>query len=131
MVAESDITAVAGKPALSSGQNIPKVPGQHLLHYSPATPIRLFDSKASLLAFAETQSNCAALLIGDGEIKNGRTYHLPNNPAKMAESLYDILHQVDSLNVAQLLIEMPPKQPEWLAIRDRLRRASYKPGPDI
>ncbi len=131
MVAEEDVIAVAGKLALSSVQNLPKAPGQHLLHYSPATPIQLFDSKAGLLAFAETQSNYAALLIGDGTIKNGSTYHLPNNPEEMAESLYDTLHQMDSLNVALLLIEMPPKQSEWLAIRDRLRRASYTPSPDI
>jgi L-threonylcarbamoyladenylate synthase len=33
---------------------------------------------------------------------------------------------MDALGVAKLLIELPPHQPEWMAIHDRLRRASHK-----
>lgn len=126
MIAEAEIEAVAGKPALKSDQILPKAPGQHLLHYSPTTPIKLFDTKEALLAFAETETNCAALLLGDGIIANGKTFNLPCNPHEMGEKLYDTLHQMDALNTKLLLVELPPSQPEWLAIRDRLSRASYK-----
>lgn len=125
MIAESEVAAVAGKPAVTTLKAAPKVPGQHRLHYSPTTPIRMFDAKATLLAFAEKKASCAALLIGDGEITNGQTFNLPNNPSEAAEKLYDTLHQMDALGVELLLIEMPPNQSEWLAIRDRLSRASH------
>lgn len=124
MIQESAIEKVAGKPALVSNQAMPKVPGQHLLHYSPRTPIKLFDSKQALIRFFQTQSNCAALIIGENEDSNGKIFSLPKNPDDMAEKLYDTLHQMDALNVALLIIEMPPDEPEWLAIRDRLSRAS-------
>lgn len=126
MIAEADVEAVAGKPAIKNNQEAPKVPGQHLLHYSPNTPVHLFETKADLLAFAQTQKNCAALLIGEGVIANSRTFNLVDDPKKMAEKLYSTLHQMDRLNVDLLLIESPPDEPQWLPIRDRLTRASHK-----
>ena len=126
MIAESEIAAVAGKPALTMQVDIPKAPGQHLLHYSPTTPIQLFGSKASLLDFASKQKSCAALLIGSGKITQGKTFNLPDDPEIVAKKLYDTLHQMDALQADILLIEMPPNQAEWLAIRDRLMRASHK-----
>jgi L-threonylcarbamoyladenylate synthase len=129
MVAESEIAAAAGKSALTTQLDVPKAPGQHALHYSPTTPIRLFASKVRLLDFAESaenQKSCAALVIGNGDIAQGKTFNLPDNPAAVAEKLYDTLHQMDALQVETLLIELPPNQPEWWAIRDRLKRASHK-----
>jgi L-threonylcarbamoyladenylate synthase len=126
MITEAEIEAVAGVPALKDSIEVPKAPGQHLLHYSPNTPVQLFSSRQQLLQFAETETNCAALLLGEGRIANGQTFCLPDNPIGMAEKLYDTLHQMDALGVAKLLIELPPHQPEWMAIHDRLRRASHK-----
>ena len=126
MITEAEIQVVAGLPALTENKNLPKVPGQHLLHYSPKTPVQLFESRESLIKAAETEASCAALLLGEGRIPNGKTFNLPNNPVGLAEKLYDTLHQMDALEVAKLLIEAPPKQSEWLAIHDRLSRASHK-----
>ena len=121
MIAEAEIEAVTGKLAITNKESAPKAPGQHLLHYSPSTQIKIFDSKIALLAFAKTHKNCAALLIGEGIIANGQTFNLSQKPKEMAEKLYDTLHQMDALNVELLLVEMPPKQPQWLAIRDRAK----------
>jgi L-threonylcarbamoyladenylate synthase len=126
MITENEIMSVAGKSALVGKQDAPKVPGQHLLHYSPTTPIKLFSTKEELLAFAETESSCAALLLGDGVVPHCKTFNLSKHAASVAEKLYDTLHQMDALGVAWLLIETPPKTQEWLAIHDRLSRASHK-----
>jgi L-threonylcarbamoyladenylate synthase len=126
MIAEAELEAVAGIPAIHEQKVLPKAPGQHLLHYSPKTPVQLFASREALLQAALIETNFAGLLIGDGKLNGGKTFNLPNNPDGMAEKLYDTLHQMDALNVTKLLIEMPPKSPEWLAIQDRLTRASHK-----
>ena len=125
MITERDLQAVVGVAATVERKVLPKAPGQHLLHYSPKTPVQLFSSREALMHAAAAETNCAALLIGDGQIANGSTFNLPNNPAGMAEKLYDTLHQMDALKVVKLLIETPPKSPEWSAIHDRLSRASY------
>ena len=134
MISGAAIEAVAGKPALENQHNLtndlPKVPGQHLLHYAPKTPIKLFESRAALVDFAKTSSQkCAALLVG--EIGNsdklpGCNYvNLPDNAEQFAERLYSTLHTMDTQNVELLLIEVPPNAPEWLAILDRLSRAAH------
>jgi L-threonylcarbamoyladenylate synthase len=126
MISEDALTKVAGKPASASKERLPKAPGQHLLHYSPSTPIKLFHAKNDLFAFAENEANCAVLIFGNDVVKNRQTFHLPSHPANVAEKLYDTLHQMDALGVSLLLIESPPDTPEWLAIHDRLSRASHQ-----
>ncbi len=126
MITTSELEAVAGIPPLKNQTSVPKAPGQHRLHYSPKTPIKLFESRDALLTFAKTQVRCALLVIGDKVISDNTTFNLPNDAANAAEKLYDVLHQMDALNLRSLLIELPPPAEQWLAIRDRLQRASQK-----
>ena len=121
MISKADIERVAGKAARQFSQPI-KAPGQHALHYSPRTPMQLFTSRASLIA--HVNSNCAALLIGEGAQPNCQAFQLNKNAADVAQQLYDTLHKMDTLGMKQLLIEAPPTAPEWLAILDRLTRAA-------
>ncbi len=125
MVPEANIHAVAGVPALKSNHPLPKAPGQHLLHYSPRTPIKLFTLRDDLNRFTTSQKNCAALIIGEGALPNCPHFILPNRPDEAAERLYDTLHQMDTLKADLLLVETPPITPEWLAIADRLSRAAH------
>ena len=125
MVPEANIHGVAGLPAFRNNVAVPKAPGQHLLHYSPRTPIQLFTSREALLAFAASQKDCAALLFGDGEMPICRYLQLNASVADVAEKLYASLHTLDALHVQQLLIEAPPNAPEWQAILDRLTRAAH------
>ena len=121
MLPEASIEALAGRPAKSFSQPI-KAPGQHALHYSPRTPLRLFTSRAELLKNATARS--AALLLGAGAVPNCTYFELNNNATDVAQQLYDTLHKMDALGAEILLIEAPPVTPEWLAILDRLTRAS-------
>jgi L-threonylcarbamoyladenylate synthase len=123
MIAETAIEEVAGKPSLQHTINLPKVPGQHLQHYSPKTEAMLFQVRADLINFAQSQKSCAALLFGDGALPNCQYFILPDYPKEAAERLYDTLHHMDALKVKTLLIEKPPNQQDWLAITDRLTRA--------
>jgi len=124
MITEVALTAVAGVPQQIQLRP-PKAPGQHLLHYSPQTPLQLFTSRAALIDAAARENSCAALLLGDGLIEHCTSFNVPNNPVGMAEKLYDTLHRMDALHVEKLLIEAPPRTVEWLAIHDRLARASH------
>ncbi|MBM3350644.1 MAG: threonylcarbamoyl-AMP synthase [Betaproteobacteria bacterium] len=133
MIGEAEICRVAGaehqiKPAEQhQSQGVPKVPGQHALHYSPHTPLRLFDNRQALLSayaqYAERKTACAAMLIGGGNVPDCPTTTLPDQPGKAAELLYASLHDLDDLGAAYLLVELPPDSPAWVAVRDRLTRA--------
>lgn len=130
MIAQAQIEAIAEKPALAHAHTKPKVPGQHLLHYSPRTPTRLFDDYIELQKHTQTYGNCAALLIGNVATDLSSCFQhsiaLSDTPAYVAEHLYESLHTLDQLQASAILILLPPNQPEWAAIRDRLTRAGYQ-----
>jgi L-threonylcarbamoyladenylate synthase len=121
MISEAEIEKVANKKASQFAQTI-KAPGQHHLHYAPRTPVRLCKNRAEVLQNATV--NTVALLIGEGAQPIGQVFQLDNNAANVAQHLYETLHKMDALNAQQLLIEAPPHAPEWLAIIDRLTRAT-------
>ena len=50
---------------------------------------------------------------------------MPVDPAKYASQLYAALHTLDAAGVARIIVDMPPDEEAWLAVRDRLRRASF------
>lgn len=127
MLPEANIQAVAGVPAAKAAPVI-KAPGQHVVHYSPRTPIQLFNSRADLVSYANAHPDIhtAALLLGAGALPNCTYFELNNNATDVAQKLYDTLHHMDALHADKLLIEAPPNATEWLAILDRLMRAAHR-----
>jgi L-threonylcarbamoyladenylate synthase len=132
MVSEADIANAAEKPQSKKAlikKETTKVPGQHLLHYSPVTPLQGFSSRAELIkaaaALTQVGKTCAALLLAEGEPSILLSEILPSDPAQYAEKLYSVLHTLDALKVEHLLIELPPDEIAWHPILDRLSRAMH------
>ncbi len=134
MISEEAITRVAGASQHASPDKtalkqlrVPKVPGQHALHYSPRTPLMLFSDRATLVkeseALKQAHLTCAALLIGAGDKPGCSVMQLLAKPEQVAEQLYSALHSLDALKVDRLLVELPPDTPAWAAVLDRLSRA--------
>jgi L-threonylcarbamoyladenylate synthase len=51
---------------------------------------------------------------------------MPRDPVVYAARLYAALHALDEAGVERIIVTMPPDRPEWLAVRDRLVRASSR-----
>jgi L-threonylcarbamoyladenylate synthase len=49
---------------------------------------------------------------------------LPADPLSYAARLYAALHQLDAAGLDRIIVETPPTGDDWLAIHDRLQRAS-------
>jgi L-threonylcarbamoyladenylate synthase len=125
-----DLQRVIGSVEVRSSQSIHgPLPSPGLLprHYSPKTPVELFESRASLderLASEPTGERLGRLLIGTAEADVTDQLLLPADPRLYSARLYDALHTLDARGLAGILIELPPDIPEWLAVRDRLSRAA-------
>jgi L-threonylcarbamoyladenylate synthase len=52
------------------------------------------------------------------------TIVMPSDPLAYAAQLYAVLHQLDHAGVDRIVVALPPDTEEWLAVRDRLRRAA-------
>lgn len=138
MISEAEIAEVAGTlqqaKAVSAQQKpaqpTPKAPGQHALHYSPRTPLSLYQDRSALLAACSAlhaaHKSCAALLLGTGAAPDCEVITLPAQPDKVAEALYSALHALDAMKVDRLLVELPPDTAQWAAVRDRLTRAGHQ-----
>ena len=49
---------------------------------------------------------------------------MPKEPAAYAQKLYAALRELDSAGCERILVEAPPADDSWAAVRDRLRRAA-------
>jgi L-threonylcarbamoyladenylate synthase len=102
-------------------------PGMMPRHYAPRTPVELVSGRANFDERAkELRSHgekFGEVLLG-GESSDEDRIAMPADPAGYAARLYEVLHRLDVLGLSRILIEMPPPEDQWMAVRDRLSRAA-------
>jgi L-threonylcarbamoyladenylate synthase len=109
-----------------------KSPGQLARHYAPKARLvlRLWTDEADLhrrLADLKTDSSRICVLATHPVEDPGRWLRfarLPADPEGFARALYAELHEADQAEPDLIVVEAPPRLPEWRAIIDRLMRAS-------
>lgn len=106
---------------LENGNGDVRVPGQHHRHYAPATPAWRFGVADEAL---RGNPRLGWLLCGSDIEVAGIALDLGNDPVRYAQRFYAALYRLDRADVAGILVEMPPDQEPWQAIRDRIGRAT-------
>jgi L-threonylcarbamoyladenylate synthase len=107
-------------------------PGQLSRHYAPRAKLLVlgWTDGAGLTAALQAREvdRADACLLTFDPLGAGpdwkRVIHLSDDPAKVAQTLYSSLHDADCAAARWIVVEAPPKGPEWNAIEDRLKRAS-------
>jgi L-threonylcarbamoyladenylate synthase len=105
-------------------------PGLRHRHYAPALArVRL----AGAAELGAAWPGAATLLVREGTARSLRErqgtraaplHTLDDGPAGFARGLYGALYRIERERPAELLIEEPPADEAWLAVRDRLLRAT-------
>lgn len=137
LISAAMIAEVCGAVEIGAkGEGVSRSPGQMAKHYSPRTPVVLceagvFDLDNELywgMLTVPRDSWIGVLEFGSGFWSGNRPETIcrvmPTNSEEYATRLYETLHELDQLDVARIVIEMPPDTPEWAAVRDRLTRAA-------
>lgn len=104
-----------------------RVPGLAKVHYAPLKPLFLVQSEdlQSIANFIHIKClKYSCLSFQSHSIENIIWHQAPQQAALYAKNLYSLLHQLDTENTKGIILEMPPSQPSWAAIIDRLNRAS-------
>lgn len=106
-------------------------PGRFPRHYAPKTPLELAtDNDAGVqraTGMIEKGSKVGLLPLGamprpfDASLT---VVTMPRSPADYASDLFASLHRLDAMGLDRIVAVMPPKEDNWLAIRDRLLRAA-------
>ncbi len=133
-IGAADIARVLGRPPqAATGEGAPRVSGSLAAHYAPRTPLRLLPAGQLASAAGQvlaTGGRVAVLALAEPTMqKAGLEWkRMPAQPAAYARALYASLREADALGCAAILVEQPPGDEAWLAIRDRLRRAAAGAG---
>jgi L-threonylcarbamoyladenylate synthase len=129
-VSVAALARVLGHSPRGAGDDAPRASGTLAAHYAPRTPSSLVARdalRAELAQFAERDERVAVLAHGatapDGF--DGVWIDAPAEPADYAHALYANLRALDAADADVMLIEEVPDDPDWLAVRDRLGRATH------
>jgi L-threonylcarbamoyladenylate synthase len=73
--------------------------------------------------------SCAVISLGPLSqsfhgIPFAKVLEMPVTPHEYAQRLYSTLREADRPGTQTILVEMPPDEMEWTAIRDRITRAT-------
>ncbi|MFI5458089.1 MAG: L-threonylcarbamoyladenylate synthase [Isosphaerales bacterium] len=104
----------------------PSSPGQMPVHYAPRTPSFRVERGEDLGGVVH-RGNTAVVSFGeqaDRALPAAVARFTLESPAEASRRLYDVLHHCDSLGLDSIVVVMPPADPEWQAVRDRLVRAT-------
>jgi L-threonylcarbamoyladenylate synthase len=105
-------------------------PGMLDRHYAPKTPLRLFETAERGAVEAEIRQAKArgkrvGVMAWSKEVNGADPLIiLPSSPLASARILYSVLHRLDDEGCDLILVERPPGEPRWAAIKDRLERAA-------
>lgn len=110
-------------------------PGSLASHYATTTPLEICQSYESLFsrssdllqqgvrtAVITRSTHQIPTLDSNNEL---RYIFMPDNPFGFGKKLYATLRELDDANFDRILVEAPPDDLEWLAVADRLNRASH------
>jgi len=116
------------KKQSSIKKSTPRVSGQLDSHYKPRKTLyytdnwQLFDKIKHLLA-----KEIFTISLSDHFAKNKNLHHqLPNDTKVVAYQLYDILRHADQSAAEVIVIELPPNEIKWEAIREKIIKAGRK-----
>jgi len=118
----------------SSGER-PKVlasPGMLERHYAPRTPLEVAEPEEIPRRIAQLQrQGLKSAVVShqelDGVPPGECLIRLGSDPVAYARDFYDTLHRLDKRGLDRIVVCQLPAGDEWLALRDRLRRAAH-PG---
>ena len=100
-------------------------PGMGERHYAPRARLELVAPGAGL-----SQGSNRVAYVGLGALPHlPEGIHgvlLPLDAEAVGSRLYALLHELDDAGFERIIMELPPEGEAWLAVRDRLRRASSK-----
>lgn len=129
------ITGPLGTPEAAEAEDAPRAaPGMIARHYAPRARVTLVATDALEGAMREAASRAgvrsAAITWSGAPFVSGAAlaahHRLPPEAGAYAAELYDTLHAIDDADCHEVLVELPPADPAWDGVRDRLTRAAHR-----
>ncbi|MCW3099405.1 MAG: translation factor [Chthonomonadaceae bacterium] len=115
-----------GLPPQTDDAPLP-APGMLSRHYAPRAPLELYADGTprmhQLLALGRRVGRLTFDTMPAG-LPGLKVIAMSRDPALYANRLYAALHELDAGGVDAILVDIPPVEEAWMAVRDRLERAA-------
>lgn len=128
-VSVEQLRAVLGEVRIRGGSDmgVADSPGRQSRHYAPRARAVAFEARDRCRLPADRPN--VALMVLDPQAAEprpgGQVTAMPHEPEGYARHFYRVLRDLDSLpGIAEIQIELPPDEPRWAAVRDRIQRAT-------
>ena len=133
LVARRRIEAIVGPIDLRVRRDgeTARSPGLMEKHYAPRTPLECVADDGrqrveSLAAQGHRVGWLSMTAATSGSTPNVVRIEMPAGAEAYASCLYDTLHQLDAADLDRIIVALPPEDDDWLAVHDRIHRASEK-----
>jgi len=131
-ISRADVHRACGLHPLSKEElltHTPRAPGTLLAHYAPTARVRLMDARqlqAGLDVLGADAAHMAVYTRAPLRSASPRIIlrRMPDDAAAAAQQLFAALRGFDDAGARLIWIEIPPDQPAWEGVRDRLQRAA-------
>lgn len=136
LISAEQLESVTGGPIVRASSrrevSLPAAsPGQMAVHYAPRTPTWRVEPGTPIPSPLLAGQRFGLLLVGrhdpivatEPRLRASSWRDWPDHTIA-ARELYATLHAWDSSGLDAILVFMPPRTPDWEALRDRLTRAS-------
>ena len=131
LINSESLTQVLGTTPGSAAPGGTRAPGTLATHYAPRTRAKLLPRNDLLAALAGLGGPSAHISVLAHSVSQppefeGAWFDAPGESARYAQQLYANLRALDAREADEIWIEAPPDGPDWVAIGDRLRRATHR-----
>ncbi len=111
--------------ALAGSTGILKSPGSLAVHYAPRSPAFRASTRAEVDRAIGLEGVVVVAIGGHAGLDLSRSpRHILESPDEAARGLYDLMRRCDLMEPRAIVVLMPPDEPRWRAVRDRLARAT-------
>jgi L-threonylcarbamoyladenylate synthase len=119
-----DVVLAAG--VVTDEQAVRASPGMDARHYAPRARLEIAPGREAAITRRRELGDDAALILLGGAAEQGALVRaLPADPEGYGRELYATLHALDDAGARVIVVEAVPADEDWLAVRDRLSRASH------
>lgn len=134
---ESVLGTIAIAPHAGDSTSALPSPGRMERHYAPRAAAEIIPAdqfaacSATIRSHAGPAARIGRIQLGDLPVARNASADpmiviLPVDAAGYSAGLYAALHRLDDLGATHILIDAVPDNHDWMAVRDRLRRASHQ-----
>ena len=130
-IAVDALARVLGRAPDAPGAGAPRAPGTHASHYAPRAAAFLVDATALVAEIERLEEHDEVVAVLARTVRrpgefDGPWIAAPQDADAYARDLYASLRTLDAAHPDAILIEAPPEGGAWLAVRDRLARATHR-----